>query len=82
LRLPLAKQISPTGLSSAEDIADRVLRPATDESLKARIVVRWPEDSARLIHWDDRGHRTVDKSIPLIANDPGGSTGGALSFFR
>jgi len=45
LRLPLAKQISPTGLSSAEDIADRVLRPATDESLKARIVVRWPEDS-------------------------------------
>jgi hypothetical protein len=40
LRLPLAKQIIPTGLSSAEDIADTLLRLATEESLKAQVVIR------------------------------------------
>jgi hypothetical protein len=39
-----------------EEVADAVLRLATDESLFGRVLVWWSEDQPRLIPWGDRGY--------------------------
>jgi NAD(P)-dependent dehydrogenase (short-subunit alcohol dehydrogenase family) len=46
----------PAELLSVEQIADMVLRLATDESLTGRVLIWWSEDSPRLIEWGDRGY--------------------------
>ena len=48
----------PSKLLSTEDIAEIVVRLATDSSLSGRVVVWWSEDSPRIIEWGDRGYRT------------------------
>jgi NAD(P)-dependent dehydrogenase (short-subunit alcohol dehydrogenase family) len=47
----------PSKLLSTEDIAEMVVRLATDASLNGRVVVWWSEDAPRLIQWGDRGYR-------------------------
>jgi NAD(P)-dependent dehydrogenase (short-subunit alcohol dehydrogenase family) len=49
----------PSKLLSTEDIAEMVMRLATDRSLNGRVVVWWSEDPPRLIQWGDRGYRNV-----------------------
>jgi NAD(P)-dependent dehydrogenase (short-subunit alcohol dehydrogenase family) len=49
----------PSKLLSTEEIAEVVLRLATDRSLNGRVVVWWSEDPPRLIQWGDRGYRDV-----------------------
>jgi NAD(P)-dependent dehydrogenase (short-subunit alcohol dehydrogenase family) len=49
----------PSKLLSTDEIAEMVVRLATDRSLNGRIVVWWSEDSPRLIEWGDRGYRDV-----------------------
>jgi hypothetical protein len=47
---------APSKLLQPEEIADAVVRLATDESLCGRILVWWSEDSPTLIRWGDRGY--------------------------
>jgi len=47
---------APSRLLSLEEVADAVLRLATDESLFGRVLVWWSEDQPRLIPWGDRGY--------------------------
>ena len=47
----------PSKLLSTKEIAEIVVRLATDRSLNGRVVVWWSEDSPRLIEWGDRGYR-------------------------
>jgi NAD(P)-dependent dehydrogenase (short-subunit alcohol dehydrogenase family) len=47
----------PAKLLQPEDVADVVVRLATDESLTGRIVLWWSDDSPRIIEWGDRGYR-------------------------
>ena len=49
----------PSKLLSTKEIADVVVRLATDRSLNGRVVVWWSEDLPRLIEWGDRGYRNV-----------------------
>jgi hypothetical protein len=49
----------PSKLLSTKEIADIVVRLATDRSLNGRVVVWWSEDSPRLIEWGDRGYRDL-----------------------
>ena len=49
----------PSKLLLTEEIAEMVLRLATDRSLNGRIVMWWSEDPPRLIQWGDRGYRNV-----------------------
>jgi len=49
----------PSKLLLTEQIAEMVVRLATDRSLNGRIVVWWSEDPPRLIQWGDRGYRNV-----------------------
>ena len=49
----------PSRLLSTKEIADVVVRLATDRSLNGRVVVWWSEDLPRLIEWGDRGYRNV-----------------------
>jgi NAD(P)-dependent dehydrogenase (short-subunit alcohol dehydrogenase family) len=56
----------PSKLLSTEEIAEMVLRLATDESLNGRVVVWWPEDPPRLIQWGDRGYRYVAEFAPSL----------------
>jgi NAD(P)-dependent dehydrogenase (short-subunit alcohol dehydrogenase family) len=46
----------PSKLLSVDEVADAVVRLATDESLCGRILVWWSEDEPRLIPWGDRGY--------------------------
>jgi NAD(P)-dependent dehydrogenase (short-subunit alcohol dehydrogenase family) len=46
----------PARLLEPEQIADGVVRLATDESLCGRILVWWSEDQPRLIPWGDPGY--------------------------
>jgi 3-oxoacyl-[acyl-carrier protein] reductase len=55
-----AKRGVPSKLLATEEVADMVVRLATDESLTGRVVVWWSEDRPRLIVWGDRGYREVE----------------------
>lgn len=47
---------APSRLLSLDDVADAVLRLATDESLAGRVMVWSSEDAPKLIPWGDRGY--------------------------
>jgi NAD(P)-dependent dehydrogenase (short-subunit alcohol dehydrogenase family) len=53
----------PTKLLSTEEVAEMVVRLATDQSLNGRVVVWWSEDAPRLIQWGDRGYRFADEVL-------------------
>jgi meso-butanediol dehydrogenase/(S,S)-butanediol dehydrogenase/diacetyl reductase len=54
-----AERGAPSRLLQPSDIADAVVRLATDESLYGRILVWWSDDEPRLIPWADRGYATL-----------------------
>jgi NAD(P)-dependent dehydrogenase (short-subunit alcohol dehydrogenase family) len=54
-----AERHVPSRLLSTGDVAQVVMRLATDETLNGRVVVWWSEDSPRLIEWGDRGYRSA-----------------------
>jgi 3-oxoacyl-[acyl-carrier protein] reductase len=60
----------PSKLLSTDEIAEMVVRLATDRSLNGRIVVWWSEDSPRLIEWGDRGYRNVAELPPCREQTP------------
>jgi NAD(P)-dependent dehydrogenase (short-subunit alcohol dehydrogenase family) len=47
----------PARLLTTSQIADVVVRLATDESLAGRVVIWWSDDEPRLIEWGDPGYR-------------------------
>jgi NAD(P)-dependent dehydrogenase (short-subunit alcohol dehydrogenase family) len=47
---------APARLLELEEVADAVVRLATDESLAGRILVWWSDDAPGLIPWCDPGH--------------------------
>jgi len=47
----------PSKLLATQEIAEMVVRLASDESLNGRVVLWWSEDQPRLIQWGDRGYR-------------------------
>lgn len=49
----------PSKLLSPGDIAEMVVRLATDARLNGRVVAWWSEGEPRLIEWGDRGYRSV-----------------------
>jgi NAD(P)-dependent dehydrogenase (short-subunit alcohol dehydrogenase family) len=49
----------PSRLLAPAQIAEAVLRLATDESLAGRVLFWWSEDAPQLIEWGDRGYRAV-----------------------
>jgi len=46
----------PSRLLTTAQIADAVIRLATDEALAGRVVLWWSDDAPRLIAWGDRGY--------------------------
>jgi NAD(P)-dependent dehydrogenase (short-subunit alcohol dehydrogenase family) len=50
----------PARLLELDEVADAVVRLATDESLAGRVLVWWSEDSPRLIRWADRGYGELE----------------------
>jgi len=56
---------APSRLLELTEVADAVVRLATDESLSGRVLVWWSEDSPGLIPWADPGYATL---TPLILN--------------
>jgi NAD(P)-dependent dehydrogenase (short-subunit alcohol dehydrogenase family) len=50
----------PSRLLTTDQIADAVVRLATDTSLAGRVLVWWSEDTPRLIRWGDRGYAEYD----------------------
>jgi NAD(P)-dependent dehydrogenase (short-subunit alcohol dehydrogenase family) len=51
---------APSRLLEPEDVAEAVVRLATDESLSGRILMWWSEDQPRLIPWADPGYAALD----------------------
>jgi NAD(P)-dependent dehydrogenase (short-subunit alcohol dehydrogenase family) len=51
---------APSRLLALDQVADAVLRLATDESLCGRVMVWWSEDQPRLIPWADPGYRVLE----------------------
>jgi NAD(P)-dependent dehydrogenase (short-subunit alcohol dehydrogenase family) len=51
---------APSRLLELDQVADAVVRLATDESLHGRVMVWWPEDEPRLIPWGDVGYAALD----------------------
>ncbi len=49
----------PSRLLSVDQIAEMVVRLASDRSLAGRVVVWWSEDAPKLIEWGDRGYRNA-----------------------
>jgi len=47
----------PSKLLVTEEIAEMVVRLASDERLNGRVVLWWSEDPPRLVQWGDRGYR-------------------------
>ena len=47
----------PARLLSTSQVADAVVRLATDESLAGRVLVWWSDKEPRLLEWGDRGYR-------------------------
>jgi NAD(P)-dependent dehydrogenase (short-subunit alcohol dehydrogenase family) len=54
----------PSKLLATAEIAEMVVRLASDESLNGRVVLWWSEDTPRLIQWGDRGYRDATE-FPL-----------------
>jgi hypothetical protein len=50
---------APAKLLQPEEVADVVVRLATDESLSGRVVIWWSDDSPRMIGWGDRGYHEL-----------------------
>jgi NAD(P)-dependent dehydrogenase (short-subunit alcohol dehydrogenase family) len=50
----------PATLLMPEQVADAVVRLATDESLTGRVLLWWSEDAPRLIAWGDRGYEDAE----------------------
>ncbi|HVN06652.1 MAG TPA: SDR family oxidoreductase [Bryobacteraceae bacterium] len=50
---------APSRLLQLEEVADAVVRLATDESLHGRVLVWWPENDPGLIPWADPGYREL-----------------------
>ena len=51
----------PARLLTMTDVANAVVRLATDDSMAGRVVLWWSEDAPRLITWGDRGyHEAID----------------------
>jgi hypothetical protein len=50
----------PSRLLRTDDVADAVVRLATDEALAGRVEAWWSEDAPRLIPWGDRGYRDLE----------------------
>jgi len=46
----------PSRLLTTTQVADAVVRLATDETLAGRVMLWWSEDTPRLIDWADRGY--------------------------
>jgi hypothetical protein len=55
----LQQRGAPSRLLSLEEVADAVVRLATDESLCGRVLVWWSEDPPWLIPWGDRGYEEL-----------------------
>jgi len=55
----------PAKLLATRDVAEMVVRLASDESLNGRVVLWWSEDPPRLIEWGDRGYSHAVE-FPLI----------------
>ncbi|HTQ56596.1 MAG TPA: SDR family oxidoreductase [Bryobacteraceae bacterium] len=51
---------APSRLLELSQVADAVVRLATDESLHGRVMVWWSEDQPRLIPWADRGYQALE----------------------
>ena len=47
---------APSRLLALDQVADAVVRLATDESLQGRVLVWWSEDEPHLIPWGDVGY--------------------------
>jgi NAD(P)-dependent dehydrogenase (short-subunit alcohol dehydrogenase family) len=47
----------PSKLLTTHEVAQMVVRLASDQSLNGRVVVWWSEDAPRLIRWGDAGYR-------------------------
>jgi NAD(P)-dependent dehydrogenase (short-subunit alcohol dehydrogenase family) len=47
----------PASLLSTDQIADAVVRLATDESLAGRVVLWWSDDEPKVVEWGDPGYR-------------------------
>jgi len=50
---------APSRLLELDQVADAVVRLATDESLHGRVMVWWSEDEPRLIPWGDVGYAAL-----------------------
>jgi hypothetical protein len=46
-------------LLQLDEVADAVVRLATEESLAGRVLVWWSEDSPGLIPWRDPGYQAL-----------------------
>ena len=53
----------PSTLLTPDQIADVVVRLATDRTLNGRMVAWWSEDSPRLVRWGDRGYREFEEFV-------------------
>lgn len=51
---------TPKRLLGLDEVADAVVRLATDESLYGRVMVWWPDDPPRLVAWGDPGYATTE----------------------
>lgn len=51
----------PSRLLETSQVADAVVRLATDESLAGRVMVWWSEDEPGLIPWGDRGYTALER---------------------
>jgi 3-oxoacyl-[acyl-carrier protein] reductase len=51
----------PSTLLTADQVADIVVRLATDRALNGRIVTWWSEEAPRLVEWGDRGYRAFQE---------------------
>jgi 3(or 17)beta-hydroxysteroid dehydrogenase len=55
-----AERGAPARLLELDEIADAVVRLATDESLYGRVLVWWSDDTPRFIRWGDRGYAELE----------------------
>jgi NAD(P)-dependent dehydrogenase (short-subunit alcohol dehydrogenase family) len=58
----------PARLLMTTEIADAVVRLATDDSLAGRVLLWWSDDAPRLIAWADPGYRDAIDDGQLSAN--------------
>ena len=54
------RRAAPSKLLQLSDVADAVVRLASDESLAGRVMVWWSEDPPGLIPWGDPGYSALD----------------------